>query len=60
MTFFITNKKQTEMLLVLLDYCDAIVIKRDQHKQKMDYDSNLMDCLKDLVGAEDSNCSYTS
>jgi hypothetical protein len=55
MTFFITNKKQSEMLMVLLDYCDATVIKRNKYKQKMDYYENRLDCVSLVEEAEASN-----
>jgi hypothetical protein len=42
MTFFITHKKQSDILLVLLDYRDATIIKRDKHQQKMEYYENLL------------------
>jgi hypothetical protein len=32
--FFITNQKQSEMLLEIIAYRDAIVIKRDKIKRK--------------------------
>jgi hypothetical protein len=56
MAYFITQTKQSEILAVLVDYCDAIVIKRDKQKQKMDYYDNLMDCVTDLVRPDDSDC----
>jgi hypothetical protein len=60
MTYFITKKKHTEMLVVLVDYCDAIVKKRDKYKQKMDYYDKLMDFVTDLQGADESNSRCTS
>jgi hypothetical protein len=60
MTYFITKKNHTEMLVVLVDYGDAIVKKRDKYKKKMDYYDKLMDCVTDLQGADESNSWYTS
>jgi hypothetical protein len=45
MPFFITNKNQCEMLLAIIAYRDATVLKRDKHKKKRDYYDNLLDCL---------------
>jgi hypothetical protein len=56
MTYFITKTRQSEILAVLVDYCDAILKKRDKQKQKMEYYDNLMDCVTDLVGVDDTIC----
>jgi hypothetical protein len=45
MTFFTTNKNQSEMLLSIIAYRDATIIKRDKHKKERDYYENLLDCL---------------
>lgn len=42
MTFFITNERQSEMLLVLLHYRNATIKKRDKHQQKMELYANLL------------------
>ena len=42
MTFFITNQRQSEIILVLLDYHDATIKKRDKHQQKMNFFANLL------------------
>jgi hypothetical protein len=45
MSFIISETEKSDILKVLIKYCDAAVLERDQHKIEKNYYDKLMDLM---------------